>query len=212
MSCNEKPHFMRIQHWILFGLVSAASGVAFIVFSSRSNQTLSRPMQATLSSADSSKTSFYAFIVNSLDGQPVSLEQYRGKKVIVLNTASECGYTPQYADWEKFYAENKDEVVVLGFPCNDFGGQEPGSAEQIKSFCQKNYGVTFPMFEKVSVKGAGKSPVYQWLTDPAQNGWNSQEPTWNFCKYVLDENGKLTHFFASKVKPGDEEFLKAMGL
>ena len=155
--------------------------------------------------------SFFQFTVNSLDGQPVALEQFKGKKIIVLNTASECGFTPQYADWEKFYEANKDSVVVLGFPCNDFGSQEPGSAGQIKSFCEKNYGVTFPMFEKVSVKGTGKSPVYQWLTDPAQNGWNTQEPTWNFCKYVLDENGTLTHFFASNVKPGSEEFLKAMG-
>ena len=155
-------------------------------------------------------SSFFQFTVNSLDGQPVALEQFKGKKIIVLNTASECGFTPQYADWEKFYEANKDSVVVLGFPCNDFGGQEPGSAGQIKSFCEKNYGVTFPMFEKVSVKGSEKSPVYQWLTDPAQNGWNTQEPTWNFCKYVLDENGTLTHFFASNVKPGSEEFLKAI--
>lgn len=156
-------------------------------------------------------SSFFQFTVNSLDGQPVALEQFKGKKIIVLNTASECGFTPQYADWETFYEANKDSVVVLGFPCNDFGGQEPGSAGQIKSFCEKNYGVTFPMFEKVSVKGSGKSPVYQWLTDPAQNGWNTQEPTWNFCKYVLDETGALTHFFASNVKPGSKEFLKAMG-
>lgn len=203
---------MRTIYRILLGAILVGGGAAFTIFSIRSNQTLTRPMQVVSPATDSTKTSFFSHTVNTLDGKPVSLEQYRGKIIIVLNTASECGYTPQYADWQEFYEENKDHVVVLGFPCNDFGGQEPGSAEQIKGFCQKNYGVTFPMFEKVSVKGSGKSPVYQWLTDPAQNGWNNQEPTWNFCKYVIDENGTLTHFFASNVKPGSEEFMKAMGL
>ena len=203
---------MRSILWISLGALILICSAAFTMYTLRTNQVLTRPMETTTSAPDSTKTSFYAFTVQSLEGQPVSFEQYRGKKIIVLNTASECGYTPQYADWEKFYAENKDQVIVLGFPCNEFGGQEPGSAEDIKTFCQKNYSVTFPMFEKVSVKGADRSPVYQWLTDPAKNGWNSQEPTWNFCKYVIDENGTLTHFFASKVKPGSEEFLKAMGL
>ena len=155
-------------------------------------------------------SSFFQFTVNSLDGEPVSMEQFKGKKIVVLNVASKCGYTPQYADWEKFYEANKDKVVVLGFPCNDFGSQEPGSAGDIAEFCQKNYGVTFPMFEKVHVKGAEKAPLYQWLTDPAQNGWNSQEPGWNFCKYVINEKGELTHFFGSKIKPDSAEFLEAM--
>jgi glutathione peroxidase len=157
------------------------------------------------------KTSFFSFTVNSLDGQPVSLEQFRGKKIVVLNTASECGYTPQYADWQKYYEENKATTVVLGFPSNDFGGQEPGSEAEIAAFCQKNYGVTFPMFEKVTVKGEGKAPLYRWLTDPNQNGWNSQEPTWNFSKYLINEKGELTHFFTQKIKPDNPEFLQAWG-
>lgn len=169
----------------------------------------SRPMEVT---SDSTRTSFYSFTVNSLEGKPVSLEQFKGKWIVVLNVASECGYTPQYADWEKFYEANKDHVVVLGFPCNDFGGQEPGSAAEIGSFCQKNYGVTFPMFEKVAVKGDSKAPLYKWLTDPAQNGWNSQEPSWNFCKYLINEKGELVNFFPSKVKPDNAEFLKALGM
>lgn len=201
---------MRKRFVISIGLLFAAGLTVFTLFSIRTNQILARPMHTPVT--DSTATSFFSFTVNSLDGKPVSFERYRGKKIIVLNTASECGYTPQYADWQKFYEANKEFVVVLGFPCNDFGGQEPGSATEIQGFCQKNYGVTFPLFEKVSVKGEGKSPVYQWLTDPALNGWNDQEPTWNFCKYVLDENGKLTNYFASKVKPDSEEFLKAMGL
>lgn len=174
-----------------------------------SNKIASRPMQIAISNADA--TTLYDFTVNSLEGVPVALEQFRGKKVIILNVASKCGYTPQYADWEKFYVENKDDVVVLGFPCNDFMGQEPGTASDIAEFCQKNYGVTFPMFEKVRVKGDNKAPLYQWLTDPAQNGWNNQEPSWNFCKYLINENGELTHFFASKVKPDSPEFIAAIG-
>lgn len=163
-----------------------------------------------VSTTPSAPTSFFQFTVNSLDGQPVALEQFKGKKIIVLNVASKCGYTPQYADWEKFYEANKDKYVVLGFPCNDFMGQEPGTAEDIAEFCQKNYGVTFPMFEKVHVKGEEKAPVYKWLTDPSQNGWNSQEPTWNFCKYLINEKGDLTHFFGSKVKPDSPEFQAAL--
>jgi glutathione peroxidase len=173
---------------------------------------IARPNQTSMTTSDSTRT-LYHFTVNSLDGQPVKLDQYKGKKIIILNVASKCGYTPQYADWEKFYEANKDEVVVLGFPCNEFMGQEPGSAEDIAAFCQKNYGVTFPMFEKVNVKkGKEQAPLYQWLTDPAQNGWNSQEPSWNFCKYVINEKGELTHFFASKVTPASTEFMQAMGM
>ena len=185
-------------------------GISAFALNSYTSKIIARPMDNM--STDSTRTSLYNFTVNTLDGTPVSLEKYRGKTIVVLNVASECGYTPQYADWEKFYNDNKEEVVVLGFPCNDFGGQEPGSAAEIGAFCQKNYGVTFPMFEKVAVKGAAKSPLYQWLTDPAQNGWNSQEPSWNFCKYLINEKGELTHFFASKVKPDHVEFLKALGL
>ena len=185
-------------------------GISAFALNSYTSKIIARPMDNM--STDSTRTSLYNFTVNTLDGTPVSLEKYRGKTIVVLNVASECGYTPQYADWEKFYNDNKEEVVVLGFPCNDFGGQEPGSAAEIGAFCQKNYGVTFPMFEKVAVKGAAKSPLYQWLTDPAQNGWNSQEPSWNFCKYLINEKGELTHFFASKVKPDNVEFLKALGL
>ncbi len=152
----------------------------------------------------------YDFTVKSLDGKNVDLSIYKGKKVIVLNTASKCGFTPQYADWETFYKANKDKVVVLGFPSNEFGGQEPGSDQEISSFCQKNYGVTFPMFSKVVVKGEGKCDLYKWLTTKELNGWNEKEPSWNFCKYLINEKGELTHFFASKIKPTDKEFLEAL--
>lgn len=157
-----------------------------------------------------SSSSFHSLSAKTLDGQTISMDQYKGKKIIVLNVASKCGYTPQYADWQAFYEKNKENVVVLGFPCNQFMGQEPGTANDIQEFCQKNYGVTFQMFEKVDVKGDNQSPVYKWLTDPSQNGWNSDVPSWNFCKYLIDENGKLTHFFASGVTPESADFKKAM--
>ncbi|GAB4027270.1 glutathione peroxidase [Spirosoma gilvum] len=156
--------------------------------------------------------SLYDFTVNSLDGKPVALKGFKGKKVVILNVASKCGFTPQYADWEKFYKEHGDKVVVLGFPANNFKSQEPGSNEEIAEFCKKNYGVTFPMFEKVSVLGDDQAPIYKWLTHKDLNGWNDQVPTWNFCKYVINEKGELTNFFGSKVKPEDEEFKKAVGI
>ncbi|CCH55315.1 Peroxiredoxin [Fibrisoma limi BUZ 3] len=154
----------------------------------------------------------YDFTVKSIDGKSVSLSGFKGKKVVVLNVASKCGYTPQYGDWEKFYKEHGSKIVVLGFPANDFASQEPGSNEEIATFCQKNYGVTFPMFEKVVVTGKEQAPLYKWLSSKSLNGWNDKAPTWNFCKYVINEQGQLTHFFASGVKPDDAEFKKAVGI
>ena len=157
--------------------------------------------------------SLYDFKVKSLVGdETIDLSKYKGKKVVILNVASKCGYTKQYADWEKFNKEHGEKVVVLGFPSNNFGGQEPGTSEEIATFCKSTYGVSFPMFEKVEVKGDAKAPIYKWLTTKDLNGWNDKEPTWNFCKYVVNEKGELTNFFASKVLPTDPEFLTAVGL
>ncbi|ACT93896.1 glutathione peroxidase [Dyadobacter fermentans DSM 18053] len=159
------------------------------------------------------KQTLYDFKVKSLvGGKTVDLSKYKGKKVVILNVASKCGYTKQYADWEKFYKDHGDKVVVLGFPANNFGGQEPGTSEEIATFCSATYGVTFPMFEKVSVTGDDQAPIYKWLSDKDANGWNDKVPTWNFCKYVINEKGELTHFFASKVLPTDAEFTKAVGI
>jgi glutathione peroxidase len=157
-------------------------------------------------------TAFYQFNLPALDGTPISFEQYKGKKVLLINVASKCGYTPQYADWEAFHKAHGDKVVVLGFPANNFMKQEPGSNAEIAEFCTKNYGVSFQMFEKIDVVGEHQHPLYQWLSDESKNGWNSQVPSWNFCKYLIDEHGNLTHFFASGVKPQDSEFLQAVGL
>ncbi|MPR35777.1 glutathione peroxidase [Salmonirosea aquatica] len=157
--------------------------------------------------------SLYDFKMKALIGdETIDLSQYKGKKVVLLNVASKCGFTPQYADWQKFHEQYGDKIVVLGFPANNFGGQEPGTEEEIATFCQKNYGVTFQMFDKIDVVGKSQHPLYQWLSTKELNGWNDKAPTWNFCKYVVNEKGELTHFFASAVKPTDAEFKQAVGL
>ncbi len=169
-----------------------------------------RPANAA---SPASSTSIYEFKLPELEsGAMVDLAQYKGKKLVILNVASKCGYTPQYADWEAFYKAHGEDIVVLGFPANNFMGQEPGSNEDIASFCSKNYGVSFPMFQKVSVKGDDIHPLYQWLSQKDKNGWNDQAPTWNFCKYVINEKGELVSFFPSGVKPDDVEFKKAVGI
>lgn len=149
--------------------------------------------------------SFYDLSAKTLEGKPMSFAEYRGKVLLVVNTASECGYTPQYAGLEKLWEEYRAKgVVVLGFPSNDFGGQEPGTAAQIGAFCKKNYGVTFPMFEKVKTKGEGRSPVYAFLT----KGFD--EPKWNFTKYVVGKDGKVVASFPSKVAPESAELRAAL--
>lgn len=159
------------------------------------------------------KGSFYDFSLKSLDGkETIDFSKYKGKKVVIVNTASECGYTPQYADWQAFHKENGDKIIILGVPANNFGGQEPGSNKEIATFCQKNYGVSFQMLEKVSVVGSDQHPLYKWLSKKDLNGWNDKEPTWNFCKYVINEKGEVSHFFASGVKPNSPEFKKAVGI
>jgi glutathione peroxidase len=164
------------------------------------------------SSQQDHKGSLYDFTLEDLQGNPVKLADYKGKPVVLINVASKCGFTPQYADWQKFHEEYGDKVTVLGFPANNFMSQEPGSDEEIAEFCQKNYGVTFKMFSKVDVKGEAKAPLYKWLSEKSLNGWNDKEPTWNFCKYVVDKDGNLTHFFESKITPDNEEFRKSVGV
>jgi glutathione peroxidase len=145
-----------------------------------------------LASTLMAQTSFYDFKVKDIDGNDFSFSQLKGKKVLLVNTASKCGNTPQYADLEKFYEENKNRnFVIIGFPANNFLGQEPGTNEDIKAFCQKNYGVTFPMMSKISVKGDDMHPLYKWLTSKDLNGFKDSQVKWNFQKYLVDEEGNL---------------------
>jgi glutathione peroxidase len=153
-------------------------------------------------------SSIYDFKVNSIDGKEMNLADYKGKKILIVNTASKCGYTPQYADLQAFYEKYKDKVVVIGFPANNFGGQEPGSNGEIKEFCKKNYGVSFPMAEKVSVKGDDIHPLFKYLTEEAKKMGVENPIKWNFSKFLIDENGKLIGVFASGVKPMSEDITK----
>lgn len=146
--------------------------------------------------------SFYSLKMPGNDGTEVDFSQFKGKKVMLVNTASDCGYTDQYSELQKLYDAHKDKLVILGFPANDFKEQEKGSDEEIAKFCKLNYGVTFPLMKKSKViSGADQNPVFQWLTDSAKNGWNKRQPSWNFCKYLVDENGVLIRYFASPVSP-----------
>ena len=149
--------------------------------------------------------SIHDFKVEALDGSTIDFSKYKGKKILVVNTASKCGYTPQYEGLEKLYEQYKDKLVIVGFPANNFGGQEPGTNSDIKEFCKKNYGVTFPMAAKISVKGDDTAPIYKWLCSKAENGVLDAEIKWNFGKFLLDENGNLIAYFPSKVEPMSEE-------
>lgn len=145
---------------------------------------------------------FYSLKATANTGEEIQFEKYRGKKVLLVNLASQCGYTPQYAELEKLHQQNKN-IIILGFPSNNFGAQEPGTDDEIAEFCKVNFGVTFPLFKKDDVKGNNKQPVYQWLCDENKNGWNNEVPQWNFYKYLVDENGNLSKVFSSSVSPLD---------
>jgi glutathione peroxidase len=149
---------------------------------------------------------FYDFRVKTLEGQTFDFATLKGKKVMIVNTASKCGFTPQYKDLEELYEKyGNSNFVIIGFPANNFASQEPGTAKEIREFCTKNYGVTFPLMEKVSVKGDDMSPVYKWLTSKAKNGVMDSEVKWNFQKYLIDENGHLVDVLYSKEKPESEK-------
>jgi glutathione peroxidase len=149
--------------------------------------------------------SIYDFKVEALDGQTIDFSKYKGKKILIVNTASKCGYTKQYEGLEALYKKYQDKLVIVGFPANNFGGQEPGTNTEIQEFCKKNYGVTFPMAAKVSVKGDDTAPIFKWLTSKTENGVLDTEIGWNFGKFLLDENGHLLSYFPSKVTPMSEE-------
>jgi glutathione peroxidase len=148
--------------------------------------------------------SFYSLTATTLTGQPWRAADVKGKKILLVNTASDCGYTAQYAELQQLFATYGNQLMVVGIPSNEFKKQEQGSAADIENFCKRNYGVTFVMLEKAIVKkGVQQHPLYQWLTDPQKNGWNSQEPVWNFSKYLVDEEGRLTHYMDPSVSPLD---------
>ncbi|TAF34145.1 MAG: glutathione peroxidase [Cytophagales bacterium] len=176
-----------MKHYFFLGLVLAVS----LSLACRSNGTVNPQNKQNMSSV-------HDFSLPSLEGKDIKLSSFKGKKLLIVNTASACGYTPQYADLEKVHDTYGSQIAVLGFPANNFGGQEPGSNSEIGQFCQKNYGVSFQMFGKIDVVGEKCHPLYSFLAEKA-----GSKPNWNFCKYVVDENGKVLKFYPSSAKPLD---------
>lgn len=155
--------------------------------------------------------SFYTLQTTLSDGQEFDFLQLKNKKVLIVNTASDCGFTPQYEELERLFNLKKDTLEILAFPANDFQKQEGKNDHSISEFCKQNYGITFPLMKKSKVVvHSSQNTVYNWLTDKEKNGWNSNEPTWNFCKYLVDENGNLTHFFEASESPLGKNILAAI--
>ena len=194
-------HFLPISLLLSFLLLFAQSGCKHETIETTQTETTETP--ETLSA-------FHTFKMKAIDGTEIDFSQYKGKKVLVVNTASACGFTPQFADLQTLHEQMGDKVAILGFPANNFMGQEPKDNEEIATFCTQNYGVTFQMFEKIDVIGSNQHPLYKYLSDSAQNGWNDQAPTWNFCKYLIDENGTLANYFTMTVNPLDAQIIDAI--
>ena len=155
--------------------------------------------------------SFYSLRATTINGAAFDFTQLKGKKVLLVNTASNCSYTGQYDELENLYRNYKDKLIVIGFPANDFSSQEKGSDKEIEQFCKQNYNVSFPLMKKGTVKkNEMQQEVFKWLTDAAKNGWNEQQPVWNFSKYLVDENGNLVNYFAPAVSPLDKEIITAI--
>jgi glutathione peroxidase len=158
-------------------------------------------------------TSIYNLSITLNNGSELKLETLKGKKILLVNTASNCGYTGQYADLQKLYDANKEKLMIIGFPANDFKEQEKGTDQEIAEFCKVNYGVSFPLAKKSTVIGGNEqNPVFKWLSDKSLNGWNDQEPTWNFSKYLVNEQGMLTNYFDPGISPTAVEIKKAVKL
>jgi glutathione peroxidase len=194
----------RTTALLLLLIVCGAVVYAFTANPSKDNS----PMASTPSSTSAAVTSIHEFTMNDIDGKPKKLDSYKGSVVLVVNVASKCGYTPQYEGLEKVYKQYKDKgFVVLGFPANNFMGQEPGTEAEIKQFCSSKYNVTFPMFSKISVKGSDMHPLYQYLT---QNSAPTGDVKWNFGKFLVGKDGKVIARFDSGVKPDGEELTLAI--
>ena len=153
-----------------------------------------------------SQQSVHEFTINTIDGESKNLSDFKGKKMLFVNTASQCGFTPQYMELQELHEKHGDELIIIGFPANNFGGQEPGSNDQIKAFCQKNYGVSFMLSEKVSVKGKNIDPIFKWLNAQDNQSFKG-DIMWNFEKYLIDESGKLIKRYRSMTKPDSDKII-----
>ena len=153
------------------------------------------------------ENNFYKLSANDIDGNKIDFSQFKGKKLLIVNVASKCGYTSQYKDLQELHKKYNDKVTILAFPSNNFGFQEPGSNDQIEEFCETNYGIEFQLFEKSDVRGKNLNSVYKWLSSIDDNGWNDKAPRWNFFKYLVDETGSLKAVYSSNVNPMDNEII-----
>jgi glutathione peroxidase len=181
-----------------------AIAALLISCAAQTNNTAMTNPTATIGTSTNA-SSIYDFKVESLEGGTINFASFKGKKILIVNTASKCGYTPQYEALEALYKKYQDKLVIIGFPANNFGGQEPGTNTEINEFCKKNYGVSFPMAAKISVKGDDAAPIYKWLCNKSLNGVLDADVKWNFNKFLLDEKGNLIAKFDSGVKPMSEE-------
>ncbi len=186
----------------LFIFLLSAAAILQSCKNQKSDLTKSKNTEANMN-----KT-IYDYKVEGLDGKEINFADFKGKKVLIVNTASKCGFTPQYADLEQLSKDYQDKLVIVGFPANNFGSQEPGSNEEIGAFCEKNFGVTFPMAAKVSVKGDDTAPIFKFLTEKDLNGVKNTAILWNFTKFLIDENGHLIDSYISTTKPTSESITK----
>lgn len=221
---------MKTSRWAL--LIVAIGGLLFLQLILMSQQTLKQRLlqlaypvlmritnlagtNATIRENKEGRqapVSFYQLQLTRNNGQALPLEQLRGRKVLLVNTASNCGYTGQYEELQQLWLQHQGRLEIIGFPANDFKEQEKGTDADIEQFCKINYGVQFPLAQKSQVvPGPGQHSIFQWLSDAGKNGWNSQAPEWNFAKYLVDEQGKLTHYFGPSVSPLDQQVVKAIG-
>ena len=183
---------------MIAGIATAATGICSLIFSK--SILVAGPGKI-------SNNSIYELDLKLNNGEVISLSKFKGKKLMFVNVASRCGFTSQYKKLQQLYEQKNDVLEIIAIPCNDFGRQEPGSAEEIREFCDLNYKITFTIADKQNIKSKSRSELYSWLSDPALNGWNDRLPSWNFCKYLIDETGELTHFFKSNVDPVGKSIL-----
>jgi glutathione peroxidase len=155
----------------------------------------------SVSDSNSKMNSFYDISIDKIDGTSLNLKDFKGKYILIVNVASKCGFTKQYSELQELYEKYNDKLVIIGIPCNQFGGQEPGTNDEIITFCKLNYGVSFPITEKVDVKGKNQHPIYEWLTKKTNNSYKDSSVKWNFQKYIISPNGELLDYFFSTTKP-----------
>ena len=200
---NRNSKEMTVKQKVLKAVYPLFSGVKRMFGRSAKSLTNNNHIQPS--------KSIYQLSVPLNGGQSLNLDAFKGKKMLLVNTASDCGYTGQYSELEKLYRDNKTNLVIIAFPANDFKNQEAGTDEEIEKFCTFNYGVTFPLAKKSTVvRSAEQNEVFKWLSEKKLNGWNDKAPSWNFSKYLVDENGLLTHYFDPAISPLSDEVLRAI--